>query len=266
MQNKLIKCIRTINEFSRDVFEKLNLGVEIQDFTEPDLLDGNWYKIFKEYKKCLEGFDGIISVHGAFLDLNPASCDKRIVDVTRNRYLTSLDIAKNIGANYVIFHSQINPWLKDPISRKLRNKRNRAFFREILEEIDIGSMVILIENIFDNDPRQLDEFVNSIDLPQIKICLDIGHAILADNTKLSEWIEVLKDRIEYIHFHWNGRIHDDHNPPADEDFILLNNLLNKFNISPIIALEYEVSDLHSEKARAQKLIKKQPFNHIPNIR
>ena len=104
-----------------------------------------------------------------------------------------------------IFHSQINPWLKDPISRKWRNKRNRAFFREILEEIDIGSMVILIENIFDNDPRQLDELVNSIDLPQIKICLDIGHAILADNTKLSEWIEVLKDRIEYIHFHWNGK-------------------------------------------------------------
>lgn len=51
MKNKLIKAVRTIADFDLNLFNELNLGLELQDFTEPCLTDSEIYSLLNEYEK-----------------------------------------------------------------------------------------------------------------------------------------------------------------------------------------------------------------------
>ena len=129
MNNSIVKCVSTIADFNREEFDRLGLGVEIQDFTHPELLDYGWKDRIKEYKNALDGFSNIISIHGPFLDLKPISPDKTIREASYNRYLLTLNIAKELNVDYCIFHSQINPWINEPRLKDLNNNLNKEFLQ-----------------------------------------------------------------------------------------------------------------------------------------
>ncbi len=253
MNNKIIKCISTIEKFNKEEFEKLSIGVELQDFTWPDALDSGWEENLIKYKKALKGFSNTLSMHGPFLDLKPVSPDKTIREVSYNRYLTTLTIGKELDVDYLIFHSQINPWLNEPRIKEINNNLNREFWRKILQEINGFDGTILIENIFENDPLLLKELIDTIDLPNIKVCLDIGHAKLRTNKDLEEWVKVLKEDIEYIHLHWNNGFYDEHNRPVEKNITYIKGLLEKYKVNPRIALEYKANDLQKEVYRMKSI-------------
>lgn len=253
MERKIIKCISTIEEFNIKDFEKLGIGVELQDFTWPDALDVGWEENITKYKKTLESFSNILSLHGPFLDLKPVSPDKIIREVSFNRYLTALTIGKELDVDYIIFHSQINPWLNEPRIKEINNNLNKEFWRDILKKIDGFNGTILIENIFENDPILLKELIDTINLPNIKICLDIGHAKLRTNKDLENWVKILKDHIEYIHLHWNNGLYDQHSRPSDENIKYIKSLLEEYSLNPIIALEYKADNLQEEINRVKNI-------------
>lgn len=253
MERKIIKCISTIEEFNIKDFEKLGIGVELQDFTWPDALDVGWEENITKYKKTLESFSNILSLHGPFLDLKPVSPDKIIREVSFNRYLTALTIGKELDVDYIIFHSQINPWLNEPRIKEINNNLNKEFWRDILKKIDGFNGTILIENIFENDPILLKELIDTINLSNIKICLDIGHAKLRTNKDLENWVKILKDHIEYIHLHWNNGLYDQHSRPSDENIKYIKSLLEEYSLNPIIALEYKADNLQEEINRVKNI-------------
>ncbi|NLA11926.1 MAG: hypothetical protein GX883_07370, partial [Firmicutes bacterium] len=84
---QIVKCISTIDQFDVALFNRLNLGVEIQDFTEPNLSADERADLTDRYSILLQSFSGIISLHGPYLDLKPASPDPLIRAVSHNRYL-----------------------------------------------------------------------------------------------------------------------------------------------------------------------------------
>ncbi|SHH84762.1 sugar phosphate isomerase/epimerase family protein [Sporanaerobacter acetigenes] len=238
MKNKILKCISTIDYFDKDFYNAIDIGVEIQDFTEPSLLDSGWKETVEKYKESLQDFSNTLSIHGPFLDLKPISPDRTIKEASINRYITTLNIGEKLNADYIVFHSQINPWINDPILKSLNNNLNRKFWVEILEKVEDFKGTILIENVFEDDPVLLKELIDTIDLPNIKVCLDIGHAKLRDD--IEYWINVLKENIEYIHLHWNRGVYDEHLKPSCANFLYVKELLKKYEISPYIALEYDL--------------------------
>lgn len=246
---KIVKCVSNIEEFSPMEFQNLNIGVEIQDFVKPNISDDEIKHLVIEYKKLLLDFPYTKSLHGPFLDLKPVSPDKDIRRVSYEKYFKTLKIATELDMDYVIFHSQINPWLKEPNIRFLNNKGNRDFWHSILKEIKEFKGQILLENIFEDNPLILKELIETIDLPNISICLDIGHAKLQTNEPLEKWVKELSEYIDYIHLHWNEGLYDEHNIPEDEDIKYIRELLLKYNLNPIVALEYRVNDLKREIQR-----------------
>ncbi|MCF6466768.1 sugar phosphate isomerase/epimerase family protein [Clostridium sp. Cult2] len=253
MYNNIVNCISIIHDFNKEKYIELGTGLEIQDFAKPDLLDEGWEDRVEEYKRKLDGFSNILSLHGPFLDLKPVSPDKTIRKASYNRYLSALYIGKELNTDYIIFHSQINPWIKEPKIKELTNKLNKKFWNEIIKEVKDYKGKILIENIFEDDPILTKELVDTIDLPNVKVCLDIGHAMLETKNGLENWIKELNNRIEYIHLHWNDGIYDQHNRPSKENIILLKDLLDRYNLNPIIALEYNVDDIEEEIKRIRRI-------------
>lgn len=244
MKRNILKCISTIDEFDLEEYINLNIGVEIQDFTEPNLSYNEIKELVNSYKELLRDFPNIKSLHGPFLDLKPASPDEEIRRISYNKYLRTINIAKELEMDYIIFHSQINPYLNEPFISNLNNTQSRDFWKMITEETKEFKEIILIENIFEESPQLLKEYMSTLDMENVKVNLDIGHARLG-NVTLEDWISELKDHIAYIHLHWNNGKHDQHMEPLGEDIEYIKSLLKKYNINPVISLEYKVSDLKS---------------------
>lgn len=245
MNRKILKTVATMDDLDIKELKNLNLGLEIQDFTESNLSIEEKKKIVDFYKKEFEDFHGIKALHGPFLDLKPASPDKDIKEVSYRKYLNTLEIADELKMDYVIFHSQINTYLNEPWMIELNNKQHRDTWLDLLEQVPNFKGTILLENIFEEEPSMLKELIETIDLPNIKINLDIGHAKLG-KVSLEEWIKELKDHIEYIHVHSNNGLHDQHKQATKEEIDNLYRLLDKYNISPVLSLEYKIHDLQEE--------------------
>ena len=248
MERKILKTIKTVDNLDIEEIKKLQMGIEIQDFTEPNFLVSELAIIIAAYKEKLKDFNGIKALHGPFLDLKPASPDKLIREVSYNRYLNTINIAKELEVEYLIFHSQLSPYLNQPSLRKLNNLQSKEFWEKILNEVPDFKGTILLENIFEETPLMLKELIETIDLPNIKINLDIGHAKLG-KVSLEEWIKELKDYIFYIHVHSNDGLYDDHQSPTDEEIKNLFYLLDKYSLNPILSLEYRVENLEKEIKR-----------------
>ena len=251
MKRDIINCVRTVNDFLLKEHLDLKIGVEIQDFTESNLSDDEIKKIVFKYKTLLKNFPYTKSLHGPFLDLKPASPDADIMRVSYNKYLRTINSAIELEMDYVIFHSQINPFLNQPFLKDLNNRQSREFWKYIMEKTKEFRGTILIENIFEESPAMLKDYIETVNMENIKINLDIGHAKLG-KVPLEEWISELKDHIAYIHLHWNDGLYDQHLEPSKEDIKYIKSLLHKYSINPVISLEYKVSNLKETVDLIQK--------------
>lgn len=243
----LLKAVSTIDEFDANLFNSLNIGVEIQDFTEPNLNIKEKDHLVRSYKKLFKDFKGIKALHGPFLDLKPASPDPSIRDVSYSKYLDTLEICYKLDIDYLIFHSQINPYLNQPSIQGLNNRQSKEFWDKILGKSKYKG-TILIENIFEESPQMLKEYIETVNRENIKVNLDIGHAMLG-KVSLEEWIKELTDHIVYMHIHSNDGLYDKHNSPSKEEIEDLYKLLKKYNINPLLSLEYKTVDLKEEVSR-----------------
>ncbi|MBW9157958.1 sugar phosphate isomerase/epimerase family protein [Clostridium tagluense] len=254
MNFKLQQCVGHIDEFDAIENYNLSIGVEIQDFATSQLLDEGWELRVEKYKEKISGFKGTISLHGAYVDLNPGSPDKKIVEVTKERYLQTVKIAKAVKASYIIFHSQINVSIKDPKVKEIKINRQLYFWKEILEEIEQTDMVILLENFAESDFNDLLMLVEKINSPKVKVCLDLGHVLANSLLGIRQWIEGLNSYIEYIHFHWNDGSYDAHQAPIEGFIEEVSSTLKENKLEPILALEYGIENIEEETNRVRKYL------------
>lgn len=253
LNRKLLISINDTTMFKPELFRSNNVGIEVQSFPQ-DILDEDYRYLINEYRNKLKDFNCIVSLHGASFDLNPGSMDRKIIDITKYRYLQSIKIAETIGASYVVFHSQLNPILKAPKIRLMKIDNQIKFWKCFLKEIVKNNITILLENEYDDNYKELLYIIEGVNSPRLKVCLDIGHALAYSDLELEDWILGLNKNIEYIHLHWNDGINDLHNSPKNEDLELVDKLIKKAGINPIIALEYGIGRFEEEIRRIRKML------------
>lgn len=225
--------------------EKYNLGLEIQDFTEPNLSDEEILKAVKSYKQKLKNFKGIRAMHGPFLDLKPASPDKDIARLSQIKYLKTLEIAKELEIDYLIFHSQINYHNMDDFIKDINLDQNANFWKVFSKKANDFKGIFLLENVFEEDPYILKELLDRVNLDNVRLNLDIGHAKIS-KFSIEKWVHVLKDYLVYSHVHSNDGQFDKHYPISREEVLEYYGILSKFKINPILSLEYNYERLEDE--------------------
>ena len=147
------------------------------------------------------------SVHGAFIDVNPASGDDRIRSVSRMRCIESCSLAAELGAENVIFHSSCAPFLRGAYLDRWADMC-AAFYEELAKRFDLR---IWIENSQDVDAGPLKELMRRISHPAIGVCLDLGH-VHYSYMPMEAWFDSLGSRIGYLHLSDNNGRFDDHLP------------------------------------------------------
>ena len=202
---------------------------------------GNFEKdrqIAEQYRKT-----GIAaSIHGAFIDVNPASGDPDFRKLSRRRCRESCEIALALGADNVVFHSSAFPFLRGAYLENWA-AQCASFYEEL---IDLYPIKIYIENAQDLDPTPLRSLMDRIYTDRIGICLDIGH-IHYSRMPVSYWFEQIGDRIQYLHLSDNMGSFDEHVPlgKGSIDWKLVNKLW--VSLGKDIPITLETGDLESTK-------------------
>jgi len=200
------------------------LGLEVFQYANPVFADG----FDTNHPKITEYTTGIscLSMHGAYCDTFYTSIDPLIREVTKKRFLQSMQIASFHGINRVVFHSPYRKFLNgmSPAAIDTFVKSSIEFWKGMEEHIPPG-MTIFLENVEDEDPEVLVQIFEQI--PKIRCCFDIGHAYFnGRNLSLNRWIDVLKNHIGHVHIHDNNGNYDDH-LPLGQGSITLTGAINK---------------------------------------
>ena len=205
---------------------------------------GPYGKITEQYRKTALA----ASVHGAFIDVNPASGDPDFRELSRKRCRESCEIAVALGADSLILHSSAFPFLRGAY---LENWAAccAAFYEELTAQYPVR---IYIENAQDLDPQPLRKLMEAVQSDRIGVCLDVGHAHYS-GTPLDQWFEQLGKWIGYLHLSDNMGTFDDHLPlgQGTVDWELVNR--NWKALGKEIPFTLETGDLESTQASVRFL-------------
>ncbi|MBY0451374.1 MAG: sugar phosphate isomerase/epimerase [Cyanobacteria bacterium] len=226
---------------------------EIPAFMTPQMLDNKDKEIAK-YKAKYKNINGILSLHGPIFDMNPVSLDPKIREASQLRYNQAIDVCKELGVNYLIFHSQFTPiydvakvyddWMSQCVD----------YWQEVIETNVHGSdLVILMENFMDDRPDILNDMVSRINSPHFKACLDTGHVNLFCDVPPITWLDELGSNLHYIHAHNNNGDSDDHHA-FNKGTIDMEGFLNHLVLRPNkVNLAIEVFDLEGVEQSFQAI-------------
>ena len=213
-------------------------NLELGTFAYADSLDGNWRSLLNAHKKALASFKGKVSLHGVFQDICIHSSDSKIATVSRQRILTNMAVAEALGAKYVVFHANFNPFVYGELYKTNWIARNAAFWREVLEKYE---STLLLENFWETSPEILLALMNEVRDPRLKVCLDTGHVNAFSKVPFEEWVAKLGGQIPYMHFSDNMGKADQHLEIGcgNIDWQGLTAVLERHKVAPEVALETE---------------------------
>lgn len=205
------------------------------------------HKMLDDYKKDqiakLKGFfdeNGLSKIiHGPFLDLNFGSLDRRIREVSLERCIETLEIAKLLDSEYITFHSGYRPtpyrkyrdeWLKNSIQ----------MWKEYVGIAEKENIKINIENALEQTPELLIELVDRVGSANFRLCFDAGHFnAFSELPPLKAFDMLPPEKIGEIHLSDNDGTDDQH-LPLGEGNIELDTLFKKIEalkIEPIFTSE-----------------------------
>ena len=223
-----------------------DLGIEVQSFAYPSLLEDDWEGTLRHYLNALAPLAGPVAMHGPFLDMASGSLDPWINDVVRRRVSHALEIAERLGACTAVFHANFIASLRNPDYRIGWTERQIAFWAPLADRAWNAGIVIALENMWEFDPDIIGEVIRQVDHPGLQICLDVGHAHLFSDLPLDNWLAHLAPHIVHIHLNNNGGMIDQHRALDDGviDYATVLPALRALPRTPLFSLEIErVTDL-----------------------
>jgi sugar phosphate isomerase/epimerase len=135
------------------------------------------------------------------MDMVTSSRDARVVSVAKERILHNIEIATQLKAKIVTFCSCFNPCIAagSPGYVDGYKRRQIKFWSEILDSAAEKNLTLVYENLWEPKPELLRDVIDGINSENFKALLDTGHANIFSKTPIERWVEVLADRLVYIH-------------------------------------------------------------------
>ena len=244
MKNQFKKFISSTVDYHNfkgalEIASELNCGIEISRFGRLKDIEDLFDVTKKEYKAALRDFEGEVTLHGFFSNLNVAAKDPLIREVSEKRYYQSLELACEFNAKTVVFHTCINNLLKHKEYRQLYFRSNIEFFHEFIPYFEKEGIIATIENVHEPDWELIRSIVATINSPNLKATIDIGHCNLHSDYPISEWIKNYGIMLHHMHFHNNYKDEDSHSSllKGSLDIEPVIKTLNEMQLSPQITFE-----------------------------
>ena len=254
-------CIRLALQYS--------LGIEVMAFAYPDLLDGNWQDALADYKQMLHPIRGMITMHGPFMDMAPGSPDKQINKVVRERYQHGIRVASELGAEVIVFHANFIASIGNLEYRYGWHQRNVEFWGPMAEYAAEHGVTIAVENMWEFDPDIIADVLREVDHPNLRACLDVGHAhlfsIFRRDLTFEDWLKAFGPWLVHTHMNNNDGSIDVHRGLHEGvlDYTQIMRRIRQMPKPPSITLEIDrVSDMKISLSYMELM---RPTGHLRNL-
>jgi sugar phosphate isomerase/epimerase len=144
-----------------------------------------------------------------YYDLRLASRDRHIVEYSMEVLTEALEIGKILGARVGVLHTGYTPqvpaneldaWLDQAVG-SLTELAQRAAEEE---------MQLALRNVWEPDTELFKTIIERVEMENLGVCPDLGHAICYSTQTPEEWITVFGERVFNLHFHDNDGMEDQH--------------------------------------------------------
>lgn len=221
----MIQC--QITRAYADRFLDMHYPCEVMDVAFPDYNE----------KMILEAYKGVQmpSMHAAFVDINYASNDARIREISQRRVETSIETGKKLGVSNVVVHTCCHPVMVNQNVIDIWCETAAAYLGMLAEKYQVK---IFVENTLDINPKILKRLMEMADHERLGVCLDVGHANLS-KVPVEVWMEKLRPYIGYMHLNDNMGVYDEHMPigTGTIDWIGLREQIQALEQEPIMTIE-----------------------------
>jgi sugar phosphate isomerase/epimerase len=183
------------------------LGIEVMAFAFPDVLEGDWQSLVIEYAHHLRYVPGKLAMHGPFMDMAPGSPDPLVNQVCIERYQHAIRIAADLGVELIVFHANFIANIHTMEYRMGWHRRNLNFWGPMADYARRHGVMLAVENMWEYDPYIIGDVIKELAHPNLRACLDVGHAHLFGETAFDEWLVALDGMIVHTHMNNNdGKI------------------------------------------------------------
>lgn len=250
MKNKIHRFISSTVSYHNfkeavNIAEQLNCGIEISRFGRLADIEENFEENKKEYKEILKDFNGEITLHGFFSNLNIAAKDPLIAEVSLKRYYQSLELAETFDVTTVVFHTCYNNLLKQKQYQEMFFLKNIEFFKEFVKEFERLGINLTIENVHEPNSDFIRNLVAAVCSPYFGATIDIGHCNLHSAYPVSKWIKDYGIMLKHMHFHSNYKDEDSHSSLLKGDINIKDILLTLKEMQLYPSITFEIFDKES---------------------
>lgn len=198
--------------------------LELQDFVNAEVLNGDWRPLADRVRAMLDGYTGRLGIHGPFWGFKIDSQDPDIRAVVRRRMEQALDVCGAIGATQIVIHSPYSTWDYNnldnyPDARGKVIERVHATLREVVRRAEDMGVELVIENIEDKDPATRLELARSFSSPAVKLSIDTGHAHYAHGSTgappVDYYVTSAGDQLAHVHLQDADGYADRHWAPGE---------------------------------------------------
>lgn len=185
--------------------------IEIEDYLYTGFADRDAEEL-PRVKEALQGYDGEIILNAPYIDLNPGSPERLVIEATRQRFQQAYEFAVALEAKEVISHSTFLPivyldfYEEDWISRSI------DFWRLYMKIVDPAVTISLV-NTFESHPDFLVRIVEAVDRPNFKLTFDLGHYLVYSQVDLDIWLQKFVPHCSTVYVHSNNGKVDTHDEP-----------------------------------------------------
>ncbi|MEJ2589018.1 MAG: sugar phosphate isomerase/epimerase [Deltaproteobacteria bacterium] len=157
----------------------------------------------------LHGHGLSTTLHGPFMDLSPGSPDPDIRSITQHRFEQLLRLVPIFRPRSVVCHAGYEQRRYWPMWDAWVEQSHRIWAWLGSEIRDQGSVLVL-ENVYEETPRELKALLEDLTEQAVGFCLDTGHQSVFSAASIPAWIETMAPYLVQLHLHDNTGQRDDH--------------------------------------------------------
>lgn len=198
--------------------------LEIQDFCQAEVLDGDWRARVVRAKGLLAGHTGRLGIHGPFWGFSIASKDPEIRAVVRRRLQQGLDACAELGATQMVVHSPYTTWGYNNLGPNAAAQQGMFDLAHdtlgaIVHRAESLGIVLVLENIEDKDPMERVRLARSFQSAAVRVSVDTGHANYAHGSTggppVDHYITAAGDLLDHVHLQDTDGYADRHWVPGE---------------------------------------------------
>ena len=226
-------------------------GIEIVSFAHYSIWENNYNSIVRKYKNELHNYtNNLISLHGPINEIIPHSEVSTISRFSKQRVEKSINIALELNAKRIVFHTGINTIITDPSYINNAVLKQAIFWSSLCSKYT--NIDIVIENMWEPTTFYLVEICKKVNKPNFGICLDIGRVNVYSEDSSENWIKLSQPFLKHIHLNDNNGNWDEHLALGNGN-IDFTNWIKGLNVIPNLQYVIELTETEDILFSLQKL-------------